>query len=211
MTVLMALSTIATEQAIATERTLAKGTQMMDYLVHNATAKVRFHASDMIMNIHLDSSYPSEVKACSRTCSHFFMGWQPADGEPIRINGVFHVSANILLLKLNLVLYTKISRLASSFVGLLKPWVTSNPKHLCIAIMPLWWASPITLLNNNVQDRWKCTFSGSVTRWHKICTYSAGTQAKRTCLITKASIMWAPIMWLFALGTCTWMIPPRNS
>jgi hypothetical protein len=96
MTVHMALSTIAAEQTIATERTLAKCTQMLDYLVHNATAKVRFHASDMIMNIHLDASFISEAKACSRTCSHFFMGWQPADGKPIRINGAFHVSIDIL-------------------------------------------------------------------------------------------------------------------
>ena len=91
MTVLMALSTITDEQTIATECTLAKCTQMLDYLAHNVTAKVRFHASDMIMNIHSDASYPSESKACSRTCSRFFMGWQPADGKPIRINGAFHV------------------------------------------------------------------------------------------------------------------------
>jgi hypothetical protein len=96
MTVLVALSTIAAEQTIATERTLAKCTQMLDYLAHNGTAKVRFHASDMIMNIHSDASYLSELKARSRTCSHFLMGWQPANGKPIRINGVFHVSINIL-------------------------------------------------------------------------------------------------------------------
>ncbi len=42
MTVLMALSTIAPEQAIATECTLAKCTQMLDYLAHNATAKLDF-------------------------------------------------------------------------------------------------------------------------------------------------------------------------
>jgi hypothetical protein len=96
MTVLMALRTIAAEQMIATERTLAKCTQMLDYLAHNATAKVRFHASDMIMNIHLDASYLSQAKACSRTCSHFFMGWQLADGKPICMNGEFHVSANII-------------------------------------------------------------------------------------------------------------------
>jgi hypothetical protein len=69
---------------------------MLDYLAHNVTAKVRFHASDMIMNIHLDASYLSESKACSRTCGHFFMGLQPANGEPICINGAFHVSVNIL-------------------------------------------------------------------------------------------------------------------
>ncbi len=96
MTVLVALSTIAAEQTIVTERTLAKCTQMLDYLAQNATAKVRFHASDMIMNIHSDASYLSKSKAFSRTCGHFFMGWQPADDKPIRINGAFHVNINIL-------------------------------------------------------------------------------------------------------------------
>jgi hypothetical protein len=91
MTVLVALSTITAEQTIAMEHTLAKCTQMLDYLVHNVAAKVRFHSSDMILNIHSDTSYLSESKACSRTCSRFFMGWQPADGKPIRINGAFHV------------------------------------------------------------------------------------------------------------------------
>jgi hypothetical protein len=50
----------------------------------------------MIMNIHLDASYLSEAKARSRTCGHFFMGWMPKDGNPIKINGAFHISVNIL-------------------------------------------------------------------------------------------------------------------
>jgi hypothetical protein len=40
MTVLMALSTIAVEQTIATKRTLERCTQLLDYLAHNADAKV---------------------------------------------------------------------------------------------------------------------------------------------------------------------------
>ncbi len=69
--------------------------QMLDYRAHNADAKVRFQAS-VIMNIHLDVSYLSEAKARSRTCGHFFMGWMPKDGDPIKINRVFHASVNIL-------------------------------------------------------------------------------------------------------------------
>ncbi len=75
MTVLMVLSTIAAEQTIAIKTTLEKCTQLMDNLVHNADAKIRFHLSDMIMNVHLDASYLSEAKARSRACGHFFMGW----------------------------------------------------------------------------------------------------------------------------------------
>jgi hypothetical protein len=72
MTVLMALSTIAVNQTKATKRTMERCTQLLDYLAHNADAKVRFHASDMILNIHSDASYLSEAKARSTACRHFF-------------------------------------------------------------------------------------------------------------------------------------------
>ncbi len=55
MTVLMALSTIVIEQTKATEKTMAKCTQLLDYLAYHADAKVCFYASDLIMNIHLDA------------------------------------------------------------------------------------------------------------------------------------------------------------
>jgi hypothetical protein len=96
MTVLMALSTIAANQTIATAWTLEQCTQMLHYLTHNADAQVRFSASDMIMNIHSDASYLSKAKAHSQTCCHFFKDWIPKDGNPIKIHGAFHVSANIL-------------------------------------------------------------------------------------------------------------------
>jgi hypothetical protein len=74
MTVLIALSTIAIEQTTATEKTMAKCVQLLNYLAYHSTAKVRFYASDMIMNIHSDASYLSAGSARSRTCRHFFMG-----------------------------------------------------------------------------------------------------------------------------------------
>ena len=48
------------------------------------------------MNVHSDASYLSETKARSRTCGHFFMGWIPIDGEPIRLNGAFFVNTTIM-------------------------------------------------------------------------------------------------------------------
>ena len=59
MTVLMALSSIASEQTKGTERTLEKAYQVFDYLATHPNAVVRFHASDMVMNIHSDASYLS--------------------------------------------------------------------------------------------------------------------------------------------------------
>jgi hypothetical protein len=96
MTVLMTLSTIASKQMKATEKTLEKRTQLLDYLASNSDAKGHYCASDMVMNIHSEASYLLEVNAQSRTCGNFFMGWVPQDGEPIKFNGAFYVDSSIL-------------------------------------------------------------------------------------------------------------------
>ncbi len=96
MTVLMAISSIESEQTKGTERTLEKAYQVLDYLAINPHAVVRFRASDMVMNIHSDVSYLSKPEAKSRACGHFFMGSLPKDGDPIKLNGVFHTLCSIL-------------------------------------------------------------------------------------------------------------------
>ena len=50
----------------------------------------------MVLNIHSDASYLSETNARSRTCGHYFMGWDPKNNEPIRVNGAFFVNTTIL-------------------------------------------------------------------------------------------------------------------
>jgi hypothetical protein len=70
--------------------------QLLDYLSGHSTAKVQFHASDMVLNIHTDALYLSEAKARSRACGIFFMGWMLKNGEPICMNRVFHLSTTIL-------------------------------------------------------------------------------------------------------------------
>jgi hypothetical protein len=70
MMVLMALSTIASEQTKGTARTLEKAYQVLDYLATHPNAVVRFRASEMVINIHSDASYLSEPKARSRACGH---------------------------------------------------------------------------------------------------------------------------------------------
>ena len=74
MTVLAALSTIAIDQTKATKQTMKRCIKLLDYLASNQNAKVRFHASDMVMNIHSDASYLSESGSRSCACEHFFMG-----------------------------------------------------------------------------------------------------------------------------------------
>jgi hypothetical protein len=96
MTVLMALSTIVVEQTKVTEKTMVKCSQLLDYLAYHADAIVRFYTSNMIMNIHSDILYILEANTQSQTCGHFFMGWMPKNGHPIKLNGAFHVSANVI-------------------------------------------------------------------------------------------------------------------
>ncbi len=74
LTVLMALSTIASEQAHGMENTMQKMKQLLDYLATHSEATIRFHASDMVLHIHWDAPYLSEANAHSRACGHFVMG-----------------------------------------------------------------------------------------------------------------------------------------
>jgi hypothetical protein len=96
ITVLMALSSIAIEQSKGTTNTMEKAKQLLDYLATYPNATIRFRASDMIMNVHSDASYLSESDARSRACGHFFMGWTPKDGDPIKLNGAFFTLCAIL-------------------------------------------------------------------------------------------------------------------
>ena len=57
---------------------------------------MRFHASDMILNIHSDASYLSVKGAKSQACEHFSMGSIPKNGKAIRLNGAIFVHSTIL-------------------------------------------------------------------------------------------------------------------
>ena len=96
MMLLMALSSIASEQMKATKKTHSRCLQLLDYLASNPDAQIRFHASNMIMNFHSDASYLSEPNAQSRTCGYFFMGSMPKDGKPIKLIGAFYVNTQIM-------------------------------------------------------------------------------------------------------------------
>ena len=62
LTTLIALSSIASEQTTATEKTMSAAMQLLDYLASNPNATIRYYASDMVSNIHSDASYLSERK-----------------------------------------------------------------------------------------------------------------------------------------------------
>ncbi len=96
ITVLMVLSLITIELSKGTTSTMEKAKQLLDYLATYPTAKIRFRASYMVMNVHSNALYLLEVSARSRACRHFFMGWSPVDGDPIWLNGTFFTLCAIL-------------------------------------------------------------------------------------------------------------------
>ncbi len=96
ITLLMALSTIASKQTKGTEHTLEKAYQVLNDLVMHHDETVWYRASNMVMNIHLDTSYLSKPNARSTACGHFFMGSLPINGKSIKFNGVFHTLCSIL-------------------------------------------------------------------------------------------------------------------
>ena len=98
ITILTALSAIAGEQAKPTEKTLKRVKQFLDYMWTHPDARIRFRASDMVLNVHSDASYLSAPKARSRAGGYFFLGSLPKDNEPIALNGAFYVLCTILKL-----------------------------------------------------------------------------------------------------------------
>ena len=77
LAVLSALSSIASEQVCTTKDTKKCVSQLLDYLATHPDAEVRYHASDMVLNIHSDASYLSEIRAKSRMAGQYFPGSVP--------------------------------------------------------------------------------------------------------------------------------------
>ena len=95
-TIVMALSTIASQQSAPTENTMKLTKHFLDYMATHPDAKIRYYKSDMILNIHSDASYLTEPKARSRIAGHFFMASIPQPDKPIRLNGAIHSLCTIL-------------------------------------------------------------------------------------------------------------------
>ena len=72
-TMLMALSTIASDQASPTERTMKKTLKFLDYVASHPDAVLTYNASSMVLNVHSDASYLVEPKARSRGGGHYFL------------------------------------------------------------------------------------------------------------------------------------------
>jgi hypothetical protein len=68
---LVALGMIAAEQANPTQKTIEKCKQFLDYAATQEDVVITYRASDMILAIHSDASYLSELRARSGVSRHF--------------------------------------------------------------------------------------------------------------------------------------------
>jgi hypothetical protein len=72
-TLLAALSTIATKQANGTRAKANACHQLLDYVATHLNAGLCYHACDMILAVHTDASYLSEMGGRSRATGHFYL------------------------------------------------------------------------------------------------------------------------------------------
>jgi hypothetical protein len=169
------------------------------------------------MNVHSDASYLSESEARSRACGHFFMGWSPKDGYPIRLNGAFFTLCAILCFVVASAVEAELSALFLNckegmiFRMMLENWDIRNLKHQSIATTPRPLALRTIPSNASVCDQWKCDIFGCVIKLHRMHTMSNGTPGKRILPIIKASTISGHITEQSNLGTCTTNLPPWYS
>ena len=96
LTFLVGLNSITMQQTNATINTLKRTEDLLEYAATHPEAKIRYRASEMILQIHTDASYLSEPKARSRAAGHYFLEWLPQTNQPIRLNGAIHMLCTVL-------------------------------------------------------------------------------------------------------------------
>ena len=100
-TILVALSTIASEQSTATSNMAKKITQLLNDLATNPDVTIRYTRSDMVLWVHSDASYLSCPKARIRAGGmHFLSNKPPSPHDPANfeptLNGIVYVVCKIL-------------------------------------------------------------------------------------------------------------------
>jgi hypothetical protein len=87
-TMLPALNQISTQQAKPTKMTNSDANMLLDFAATYPNAKLRFHASDMILHIDTDAAYLVMPNAKSRIAGYFYLSSHPSvTGAPVPLNG----------------------------------------------------------------------------------------------------------------------------
>jgi hypothetical protein len=94
-TLIMPINVLASEQTKATADTADKFIKLLNYCTTHPETKLRYHASDMILNINSDASYLSEREAKSRAGGFLYMGIN-ADTSNKLTNGAILIISTVL-------------------------------------------------------------------------------------------------------------------
>jgi hypothetical protein len=70
----MPINVLESAQSRAKAHKADKVIKLLNYCNTHPETKIRYHASDMILYIHSESSYLSEIEAKSRVGGFFYMG-----------------------------------------------------------------------------------------------------------------------------------------
>ena len=85
-TILVALSTLTSQQNAPTATTATVITKLLNYVATHPNATIRYHKSDIILCTHSDASYLSEPKARRKAAGHYFLSSKvnPKNNGPIQ-------------------------------------------------------------------------------------------------------------------------------
>eukprot|EP00957_Ditylum_brightwellii_P002057 157902-Ditylum_brightwellii.AAC.1 len=92
LTLLPALNAISLQQATPTKETVKELDHFLDHIATYPNAAVRFHASNMILDIHSGAAYMVFPKARSRAGGYFYLSSKPnkTNSNEITLNGSIH-------------------------------------------------------------------------------------------------------------------------
>jgi hypothetical protein len=125
------------------------------------------------------------------------MGWTPKNGEPIHLNGAFHISLSIMRFIVASTAEAKLGALYDNcqtgmiFRLALKKMGHPQPQTWCIVTTLPRLELQIIPSNNNVLVQWKCDSFGWGIKIHKVCMTLAGTLEWKIwqITITRANIL----------------------
>ena len=87
LTIIKTLNRLGTQQSTPTKNTDEDVAHFLDYCATHPDAKIRFFASEMILQVHSNAAYMNETRARSTSSGHFPPGNQIKKGKPIFLNG----------------------------------------------------------------------------------------------------------------------------
>ena len=96
-TMLPALNQISTQQSKPTHQTNDDAAMLLDFAATYPNAKVRYHASDMILHVDTDAAYLVMPNAKSRIAGYFYLSSKPNSlGDPVPLNGAILVECTTI-------------------------------------------------------------------------------------------------------------------